>query len=117
MTAVAELDAETSERVRQHLVRALLAQLRHYDGTEPCKRWPDDRLERVAGEAVIDAMHGIALAIYPAAAIDAKATLGERAGSYARDARRFAGMGGENERWAPMYRIIADELRKVAAAL
>ena len=46
-----------------------------------------------------------------------KDVLHDRAESYARDAARFADMGGENERWAPMYRTIADELRKVAASL
>jgi len=43
--------------------------------------------------------------------------LHDRAESYARDAVRFAEMGGENERWAPMYRVIADELRKIRASL
>ena len=115
------LDTETFERVRQYLVRALVGQLRHYDGTEPCKRWPDDRLERVVTEAVTDAMRGIALVIYPAATIDAKAALGKRAGSYASDARKFldaATLGTpvltpeDDARWASICGVIADELRK-----
>ena len=125
MTAVAELDARTFETIRRHLVEALLAQLRHYDGTEPCKRWPDERLERVTAEAVVNALHNLAFVILPAAAIDAKARLKNRAESYSRDARHLSDMpskpgvitDSESRRYSIIYRTVADELRKVAASL